>query len=113
MSNKLTKKDYFAQILDILGDTKPELTDFVNKEIASLDAKAAKAKERAAAKKAEPDALADAVYAVLTTEPQTIDEITSAVDASRNKVVARLTKLKEAGKIEKVDGKPVKYRLVD
>ena len=113
MSNKLTKKDYFAQILEFLGDTQPELTDFINKEVAALDAKAAKAKARAAAKKAEPDTLYNAVYAAIGEDAITIDDICNAIDvegASRSKVVARLTKLKEAGLIVKTDGKPAAYR---
>ena len=81
---------------------------FCDKEIASLDAKAAKAKERAAAKKAEADVLMDQVRDALTGEFQTIADIAAAVaevnaDATVSKVTYRLTKLVEAGDAEKTD----------
>jgi hypothetical protein len=81
---------------------------FCDKEIASLDAKAAKAKERAAAKKAEADVLMDQVRDTLTGEFQTIADIAANVaevnaDATVSKVTYRLTKLVEAGEAEKTD----------
>jgi hypothetical protein len=81
---------------------------FCDKEIASLDSKAAKAKERAAAKKAEADVLMDQVRDALTGEFQTIADIAAAVadvnaDATVSKVTYRLTKLVEAGDAEKTD----------
>ena len=81
---------------------------FCDKEIASLDAKAAKAKERAAAKKAEADELMVQVREALTGEYQTIADIAAAVaevnaDATVSKVTYRLTKLVEAGDAEKTD----------
>ena len=84
------------------------VTAFCDKEIASLDAKAAKAKERAAAKKAEPDVLMDQVRDALTGEFQTIADIAAAVAevnaaATVYKVTYRLTKLVEAGDAEKTD----------
>ena len=79
---------------------------FCEKEIAALDSKAAKAKERAAAKKAEADVLMDQVAGVLTDEYQTIADIAAAViednaDATVSKITYRLTKLVEAGVAEK------------
>ena len=81
---------------------------FCDKEIASLDAKAAKAKERAAAKKAEADVLMSQVEDALTGEFQTIADIAAAVsavnaDATVSRVTYRLTKLVEAGIAEKTD----------
>ena len=76
--------------------------------IAQLDAKAAKAKERAAEKKADGDALRAVVEGALTDELQAIDSITAKVqtidgyeDVTKSKVTARLTQLVKAGSIHK------------
>ena len=83
------------------------LIEFCDKEIASLDAKAVKAKERQAAKKAEADALLDAVKATLKeNEFQTIADVAAQIedaDATVAKITYRLTKLVEAGVAEKTE----------
>lgn len=107
---KLTKKDYFAKVIDLLngaldfGFNPDEDVDaviaFCEKEIETLDKRAAKAKETAAAKRAANDELYDAVAAVLPTEFASIDEITSLVnipEVTRAKVANRLNKLAAAG----------------
>ena len=103
MEKKITKKDYFAMVAEIVdnsnAENKDELMEFIEKQVEALDKKAAKAKERAAEKKAEGDALRDKVEAVLTDEVQVIDQIVEAIgdeDVTRNKVVARLTQLVKA-----------------
>ena len=106
-----TKKQMFEGLIAYFHgeDVEIENEDFVEfcqNQIADLDKKAAKAKERAAAKKAESDELTDLVYSVLTDEYQTIADITVIVaetvpDVSASKVTARLTKLFNAGSIEK------------
>lgn len=76
-----------------------DVIDYVDVTIAQLDNKAAKAKERAAEKKAEGDALREAVAAVLTDEYQTIAAIAAQVegdDITPAKVTARLTQLVKA-----------------
>ena len=130
---KLTKKEYFTGLIAYFRgeDVEIENEDFIEfcqDQIADLDKKAAKAKERAAAKKAESDELTDLVYSVLTDEYQTIADITVAIaetvpDVSASKITARLTKLFNAGAIEKEqisvedgEGKKRKcmaYRLAD
>ena len=110
---KITKREMFEAIKATFetGDCKFEpavVMAFCDKEIASLDAKAAKAKERAAAKKAEADELMVQVREALTGEYQTIADIAAAVaevnaDATVSKVTYRLTKLVEAGNAEKTD----------
>ena len=110
---KITKREMFEAIKEIFetGTCKFDAATvmaFCDKEIASLDTKAAKAKERAAAKKAEADVLMDQVRDVLTGEFQTIADIAAAVaevnvDATVSKVTYRLTKLVEAGDAEKTD----------
>ena len=108
---KITKRAMFEAIKETFetGSCKFDaatVMEFCDKEIASLDAKAVKAKERAAAKKAEADVLMDQVRGTLTDEFQTIADIATAVaavnpDSTVSKVTYRLTKLVEAGEAEK------------
>ena len=108
---KITKREMFEAIKETFetGTCKFDAATvmaFCDKEIASLDSKAAKAKERAAAKKAEADGLTDLVAAALTDEFQVIADIAATVaesdaDATVSKVTYRLGKLVEAGKAEK------------
>lgn len=106
---RMTKKDYFKECLELVEslenlDNKDELIYFLNSQIESIDNKAAKAKERAAAKKAEGDALRETVKSLLTNEFQTADEITAALgneEISKAKVIARLTQLVNLGEAVK------------
>ena len=130
---KITKREMFEAIKETFetGTCAVEATAvmaFCDKEIASLDSKAAKAKERAAAKRAEADTLMEQVRDALTGEFQTIADIAAAVaevnpDATVSKTTYRLTKLVEANVAEKtqvsvpaVDGgktrKVQAYRLI-
>ena len=123
---KITKKDKFNMIKDILANGTVEgadvemLTSFVENEIELLEKKAAKAKETAGKKKAEADELTNAVQAALTDEFQTIAEITDAVegeDVTTAKVAYRLNALVKAGIAEKAEktvagGEGVKSRKV-
>lgn len=82
--------------------TSEDVINYVDKTVEQLNAKAAKAKERAAEKRAEGDALRNAVQAVLTDAPQTIDDIAGQVEiedveVTKAKVTARLTQLIKAG----------------
>lgn len=108
---KITKREMFEAIKETFetGSCKYDaavVTAFCDKEIAALDSKAAKAKERAAAKKAEADVLMGQVEDALTDEFQVIADIAAAVagvnaDATVSKVTFRLTKLVESGVAEK------------
>ena len=108
---KITKREMFEAIKETFetGSCKFDAATvkaFCDKEIASLDSKAAKAKERAAAKKAEADVLMGQVEDALTDEFQVIADIAAAVatvneDATVSKVTFRLTKLVEAEVAEK------------
>ena len=131
---KVTKKQMFeGMVAYFTGEdtaiSEAQFVEFCKGQIADLDKKAAKAKERAAAKRAESDELTDVVYGVLTEEFQTIADIADAVaaelgdaatDVTAAKITARLTKLFKAESIEKdqisveIDGKKTKkmaYRL--
>lgn len=101
---KITKKDWYAQIRTVVEASDNEQKDgilaFIDHEVELLEAKAAKAAERAASKKADGDELRNAVQAVLTDELQTIDVITAQIDGedvTKAKVTARLTQLVKAG----------------
>lgn len=86
----------------VTGDA---LKAFAENEIALLDKKAVKAKERAATKRAEGDALTDAVRAAMSTEEfEPIADIAARIegeDVTVAKVTYRLTQLVKNGEAEK------------
>lgn len=113
---KITKKTMFENLRDLaesgalhMQDFNEDITDtmvieFCEKEIAALDAKASKAKENAAKKKAEGDALREVIAQVLTNEFQTIAEVTAQIegnDVTIGRVTNRLAALATAGIAEK------------
>jgi hypothetical protein len=109
-STKMTNRKYYEKIAEVITavdvDGKEDILAFVEKQIASIDNRAEKAKERAAAKKAESDAMTDAIYDALTEEPQIAENILEAIigefpEATKAKVVSRLSKLVDAGKAAK------------
>lgn len=127
---KVTKKSMFEGMIAYFEGAETELTEaqfveFCKGQIADLDKKAAKAKERAAAKRAEGDELTDLVQSALTDEYQTIADIITVVaeadpEVTAAKITARLTKLVKANVVEKeqvtvTDGdkkkKAMAYRL--
>ena len=117
---KITKREMYealvayAEATDMeieLGETLITAADFVafaTKEIEQLDKKAVKAKERAAAKRAEGDALTEAVLGVLTVDLQTAAEVAAQIEdeeATVAKVSYRLGALVKDGKAVKEDVK--------
>lgn len=77
---------------------------YVDTTLAQLAAKAAKAKEKAAEKKAVGDALRDKIESMLTDELQTIDAFVKAIDdeeVTKAKVAYRLAALVKQGKASK------------
>lgn len=126
MEKKMTKKDYFEMIKGIVEESdvenKNELNYFLDAQIESINNKAEKAKERAAAKKAEGDELRETVKSVLTNDFQTAEEITSQIndeEVSKAKVIARLTQLVKLGEAVKESTKTednksrMTYKLAD
>ena len=95
-----------AMIMDVEEATE-EVKAFCEKKIAALDRKAAKAKETAAKKRAEGDALMALVEEALSDEFATVGDITEKVmeagaeEATVSKVVYRVNQLVKAGKAEK------------
>ena len=125
MEKKITKKDYYETLKEIVTNTKTEgaseLINFINKQISLIEAKSEKAKARNAEKKANGDELRDVVQAILTDEFQTIDAIVAQIEGeeiTKAKVTARLTSLVNNGIAEKTDvkddeGRKLKaYKLV-
>ena len=132
---KITKKMHYENLIAYINGedtiiTESDMIDFCLAQIADLDKKSAKAKERAEKKKAEADVLTDLVYSVMTDEFQTGAEIATAVlaqlpedtDVTAAKVTARITKLVNAAAVVKeqvtveVEGKKSKkmaYKLAD
>ena len=126
---KMTKKEMLNAIKVgcttgewIVSDA--EVAEFCDNEIALLDKKAAKAKERQAAKKAEGDELTEVVKSVLTDEFQVTADIAKAVleatgDETNtiHKIQYRLGALVKAGEAESTDvkipgGEGVKARTI-
>ena len=125
MEKKITKKDYYETLKEIVTNAKTEgaseLINFINKQISLIEAKSEKAKARNAEKKANGDELRDVVQAILTDEFQTIDAIVAQIEGeeiTKAKVTARLTSLVNNGIAEKTDvkddeGRKLKaYKLV-
>ena len=116
---KLTKKDYYSLIKEVLEvaeiEAKDELLAFVDKQLEMIENKAEKAKVRAAEKRAAGDELRGVIKSVLTDEFQTADAITSQIDGediTRAKVIARLGQLVKNGEAEKTDVKTDDNRTV-
>lgn len=124
---KITKRAMYEEIITMItgeGEvqvSEEEIVEFCHKEIAQLDKKAEKAKERATAKKAEADELTAIVKSVMSAETfEPIAEIASRIegeDVTVAKVQYRLRKLAEAGEAEKTEltipgGEGVKARKV-
>ena len=133
---KVTKKDNFSTLINVLttvanygydvgeGVDIDALVDFCDNEIALLEKRSAKAKESAAAKKAEADVLTEAIAAALPSEFISIDSMVALMDdaeITRGKVQYRLNQLVKTGVAEKgeltvnIDGKNKKiaaYRAV-
>ena len=105
-TDKLTdRKIYTAIVEGTLDDLDTDaIVAWAEKKIAQLDNKAAKAKETAAKKKNEGDALADAVLQAVTGEFETIADIAARIegdDVTVSKVAYRLNAAAKAGTLEK------------
>ena len=104
---KITKKDRYESIMALCSTVAPMdgfdldgIIEFCQKEIDTLGARAEKAKERAAAKRAEGDELQTAVLNALTDELASRQEITERIEGdevSLAKVGYRLNSLVKQG----------------
>ena len=111
---KLTKRSVYEALINYATTgvmsydgneiTAEDLAAFAENEIALLDKKAEKAKERAATKRAEGDALTDAVRGALTGEFESIADIAARIegdDVTVSKITYRLGQLVKNGEAEK------------
>lgn len=108
---KKTKVMYFAELKDMVMDAegvtdefKDELVDFIDRQVEAIEKRKVAAAVRAEKKKAEADALTNEIFALMTEEFMTADEIVDALDnedVTRNKVTARLAKLIKENKVVK------------
>ena len=120
---KITKAEKLQMIKAIVEASESEdkvmLVETIDTILAQDANKAAKAKERAAAKKAEGDELRAEVQAILTEEFQSAQAITDAIgkeDVTKAKVIARLKQLVDTGVVVKEevkigDKKQMAYKL--
>lgn len=108
---KKTKVMYFAELKDMVmeaenieNELRDELVNFIDKQVETIEKRKVAAAARAERKKAEADALTDEIFALMTEEFMTADEIVDALDnedVTRNKVTARLAKLIKENKVVK------------
>ena len=108
-NEKITKRNMYEGLIETMKTgvcpyAPEDVIAFCEREIELIDNKNAKAKERAAAKAKEADALQEAVAAVLGADFEPIADIAARVehpDATVSKVTYRLNALVKAGVAEK------------
>lgn len=115
MEKKLTKKEIYAGIRATLtenfaAEDIAEYVEFIDKEVAAIDARAEKEKARRAEKKAEGDELKDAIKNAIGVEPVTGEVLAEALialfpDVTKAKITYRAGQLVKAGEIFKVQVK--------
>ena len=105
MEKTLTSAVAYADLAALAATAgRDDLVEFCNTKIAQNAAKNEKAKERAAVKRAEGDALQNKIYDLLTADLQTKDDLCAALgdeEITPAKVVSRMNHLIEAGKAVK------------
>lgn len=118
---KITKKDMYngliATLTENFGDEVQEYVDFLQGEIAALDKRAEKEKERRAAKKAEGDDLKDAIAEAIEAEPKTAEALAEELadeypEITKAKVTYRASQLVKDGEIYKTQIKTEDGRKV-
>lgn len=93
----MTKKEMYTLIAETCVDN-AEIVEFCGAEIARLEAKAEKAKAKAAEKKAAGDELYAAVVSVLTSEPQTAEAVLAQLEGDELTVAKIRARLSQAVK---------------
>lgn len=108
---KITNKSRYAAIINALTGAPcdietDELVNFCERQIAAIDRKSEKARERAAEQRKVSDELTERIAAMLTDEPQTLGELAAAIgdeDITTSKVSARCSKLVKEGRATKTE----------
>ena len=113
---KMTKVMYFEVIRGIVeglgaeafpeGVNADDVLDFIDRQVALLDKRAAASKERAAKKRAASDELTELIYTMIFEAEDfiTADDIVEKIgdeEVTKNKVTARVSKLVKAGRVVK------------
>ena len=114
----MTQREFYEFATNVFAtvdvEGKEDAMAYIAKATAALDAKNAKAKERAAEKRAASDAMRAAIAGVIGEEPMTIPDIMAAIEAeypavTPAKVVSRMKALVESEVVTKatvkVDGR--------
>lgn len=102
MANKITEREIYNSILNGTVD-QATLCEFAEKKLAQLDKRNASAQRRAAAKRAEGNAITEDIFGILSTERMTREQVAQAYgsELSVAKVGSRLNQLVEAGRVQK------------
>lgn len=108
-----TEKITNAQILEMIKDACADnevIVGYCDKQLASLEAKAEKAKIRAAEKRAAGDELQALIASLLTDEPQTAEQLLAQIEdesgeLTKQKVISRMTNLVKFNQASKCDVK--------
>ena len=109
MANRLTEREIYTAMIN--GTIDPDvMAEFAEKKLAQLDKRNATAAKRAAAKRAETDALLETVYGVLGDEPMDRTEIANVlaeqgVETTLGKITSRLSALVKEGRANKAKAK--------
>lgn len=105
---KISKRDILNGLITLATTGTCELTDtdiqmYAEKELAAMDKRAEADKKRREAKAAENDEITEAVFAVMTDEPMSAEEILERldIDLPKTKLIPKLTKLVGAERIVK------------
>lgn len=106
-TEKITNAMILEEIKTLCADA-PHIVEYCDKQLASLEAKAVKAKARAEEKRAAGDELRAVIAGLLTNEPQTAEEILAQIEdesgeLTKQKVISRMTQLVNYGMASKVD----------
>ena len=115
----MTKREALMGIKDMIvtQGAADEYVEFIDGEIAKLDARAEKERIKREEKKAEGDELKDVIYAIIkeAKEPMTVDEVLGQIegdDITRGKVTYRAGVLVKEGLVNKVEVKIDKRKVV-
>ena len=108
---KITNKSRYAAIINALTGAPcdietDELVNFCERQIAAIDRKSEKARERAAEQRKVSDELTERIAAMLTDKPQTLGDLAAAIneeDITTSKVSARCSKLVKEGRAVKTE----------
>ena len=114
MENKrITKKEYFAMLAEMVADSGAEnadaLIEFINREVELLSKK--RVNKGNSKKDLENEAIMQAMYEALLEfgRPVTVSELMTKIAYSNQKLSALLRKMVDMGKVEKTEDKRKSY----